>query len=78
MPQGGIGYSPAAPVGQRRLGETAPADQLRSGPGRLGSGQRPVTSGNPAVYTDRPGVYSRQGPDAKNNKMPQITDQRQI
>ncbi len=75
MPQGGLGYQSTNTL-SRRLEQTAPADPMRTGQGRLHSGQRPQTSGQ--VFTDRQGVYSRQTTnDAKSNKMPQITDQRQ-
>jgi len=51
---------------------------MRGAGGILNSGQRPGTSGQAAVFTDRAGVYNRQGngndiASAKaTNKMPQI------
>ena len=53
-----------------------------NGAARLNSGQRPGTSGQAAVFTDRNGAYLRSGnnelPSANkaSNKMPVIQDQR--
>ena len=77
MPQGGIGYQSTSSL-PNRLQNTAPTDPMRGAGGILNSGQRPGTSGQAAVFTDRAGVYNRQGngndiASAKaTNKMPQI------
>ena len=60
MGQGGVGYSSTSAL-PRRLEASAPADPMRGNAVRMHSGQRPGTSGQVAGFTDRGGVYNRQG-----------------
>tara|TARA_B110000305_G_C19402602_1_gene620950 strand:+ start:921 stop:1088 length:168 start_codon:yes stop_codon:yes gene_type:complete len=55
MPSGGVGYQSTSSL-PRRLEQSAPAGGVGV---RLNSGQRPGTSGQAAVFTDRGGVYNR-------------------
>ena len=63
---GGMGYGRTSSL-PRRLEATAPADPMRGGGVRMHSGQRPGTSGQ-AVFTDRGGVYNRQGATTNDAK----------